>query len=159
MPVPTVLPNNELDLLSRPNACLWAGYSRVHLIPLGGRHQLLEKWARRVNKIYGWRFHSLINFKWFLDDTFKQSTNEIREYYFRTLLTVRHDKGLTVGMPCGLLTKYTLDTWLCLSQQKTIIEQPLPNLWANRKPNVCLETFQLGSRIKFRNMMIYISNR
>lgn len=73
------------------------------------------------------------------------------------LPTVRHDKGLTVGMLCGLLTKYTFNVWLCLSQWKTIIEQPLPNLWANRKPNVCLKTFQLGWRKKSRNMIIYTS--
>ena len=59
------------------------------------------------------------------------------------------------GRLCGLLAKYTFNMGLCLSRRKTVIEQPLPNLWANRKPNVCLKTFQLGSRIKSRNMIIY----
>lgn len=71
----------------------------------------------------------------------------------------RHDRGLTARMLCGLLRKHTCNVWLCLSQRKTVIEQPLPNLWANRKPNVCLETFQLGSRIKSRKMIIYISTQ
>ena len=74
------------------------------------------------------------------------------------LPTVRHDEEPTVGMLCGLLTKYTFKMRPCLSEWKTVIEHPSPNLWANRKPNVCLETFQLSSRIKSRKMIIYTSN-
>lgn len=42
-----------------------------------------------------------------LDSMSEESTDKIWDCYYHILFSARHDKGLTVGMLCGLLTKYT----------------------------------------------------
>lgn len=78
---------------------------------LGDHYQFLDKWAEDIISILCSAVLSLMYFKvnfWTVHLRNPQMKSGNITITIILLPTVRHDKGLTVGMLCGLLTKYTL---------------------------------------------------
>lgn len=110
-----IVPHNiELDLLFY----IWGmfvRYSGKHLSLLGDNYEFLHKWAEYIVSILCLAVLSLMYFRmnfWTVhlrNPQMKSGNVTITIISLPTGSTGRHDKGLTRGMLCGLLTKYTFN--------------------------------------------------